>query len=171
MDAWPGRLPAPSRRQRLGIQMLRWKWRAKDASAAGRARCHGDTVAKPGEKRTRTGMDWEPLEPREPQEPRDRGTGPSSAQLNPPGSGVAPGRQDQMPALHHTSSRDWGCPGGRGQRRGFLESVRALNRKVETWGFSYGCRAPGWLHEVPHHGPRPCSLDRGTRQENRAARL
>lgn len=85
MDAWPGWLPAPSRRQRLGIQMRRWKWRAKDASAAGRARCHGDTAAKPGEERTRTGMDWGPPEP---QESRDREGGPSSTQLNPPERGL-----------------------------------------------------------------------------------
>lgn len=35
MDAWPGRLPAPGGRQRLRVQMQRWKWRAKDALRQG----------------------------------------------------------------------------------------------------------------------------------------
>lgn len=76
-----------------------------------------------------------------------------------PEMGLAPGRQDQMPALPHAGARDLGCPGGRGQRMGFSESIRALNRKVGTWGFSYSCRALGWPHEVPHPRPHLCSLD------------
>lgn len=57
MDAWPGRLPAPGGRQRLGIQMQRWKWRAKDALR------QGERVAMETRRPNRGGKDphWDGL--------------------------------------------------------------------------------------------------------------